>query len=414
MSLIEFFDLSIAAIWAGGQEKLYNLNRVTLCFGNSDYYGGFCCMLFPFVFEAFIWAQDKASLVINLLLNIGIIFCVFVSKSSLDFYILLFIAFVMIVYEHKRIKIVLKKMLLLIIMLLFFLFFINVLSSGKLLSLVEISATNSDSFSEENEDIYELQDIIMEENKLIIYGNNSKFSIVCNDNISFYDSEDKMMDVIVNGEELLFNEEEYKNVKLKISYINDTDIIYLEIDMGYKDSVDFYIVNGEFKGVGVNNTIIDDIKGECSDSYFNSMFTGRGYIWRNTLPILKEVIIVGKGTGNFVYNYKQYDYVGLIKTHGTHKVIINRPHNIILQYCVDIGIPGTIFMLIIVIYLMFRAVKLQKQCNQGDNWISQATFFSVLIFWMFSMLNDSMISVTPYMWIFLGVNMATQNNFINE
>ena len=41
MSIIEFLDIKLAILWIGNEDALYEMNRVALSFGNSNYYGAF-------------------------------------------------------------------------------------------------------------------------------------------------------------------------------------------------------------------------------------------------------------------------------------------------------------------------------------------------------------------------------------
>lgn len=66
------------------------------------------------------------------------------------------------------------------------------------------------------------------------------------------------------------------------------NIVYVKIELGYKDTLDFYIINREFKGVGVDAVPIDSISEEYTYNKYDSAFTGRGYILIRTLPKLKK------------------------------------------------------------------------------------------------------------------------------
>lgn len=410
MSVAEFFNLSVALLWVHSRETLENTNRVMLNFGNSNYYGAFCCMLLPFTLELYLWAKDRINRIAGLILNTGLIFCIVVSKSTLDFYLMIAVVIYILICERKQVMKNIKYLIFFAIVLIVSFLLINILSDGRLNKLMGVSALNKDSFVETDNEVYELKKIDMSGNRLTIYGEESSLSIVFDKNIAFYDSDNKMLDFVSSNNKITFSYEEYKNVKITLAHIGGTNKISVEIDLGYKDTLDFYIIEGRFYGVGVNGDGIDNIGKEYTYSRFDSMFTGRGYIWSRTIPKLKEVLLIGKGTGKFIYNYEQYDYVGLVKTHGTHKVIINRPHNIILQYCMDIGIPATLSLICIVIYVLINGFIKRKVNDAETEWLAHSSFISVITFCGYSMLNDSLVILSPYMWIFLGINLAIQFN----
>ena len=180
-------------------------------------------------------------------------------------------------------------------------------------------------------------------------------------------------------------------------------MLYIEVDAGYKETVDFYIDQGKFKGVGADGKAVDDITGRYEKHPMNNLFTGRGYIWINTVSMLDEVIFIGKGAGNFVNVFKQYDYVGLIKSQGNSNIIIDRPHNMFLQYSMDFGMVGTVALFAMIIYVLIGWIRPKRKCNCEENNLMYPAFVSAIAFVAFSMLNDSMIVLSPMMWLCMGL-----------
>lgn len=409
MSVIEFLDVPVAALWTGSVEALAERNRVTLTFGNSNYYGGFCCMLIPFIMELWICSEEKVKKLLLIALNGSLICCVMMSKSTMAVYLMLFIIIGICVYEFKE---MLKQWMYLagfVAITALSAVLLNACSSGKMSELLGVSIGNSDAFDEEEQLIYEVEDIQIEGNRLVIEGQNSSFIMEYGDSIAFYDEAGNVLDIENDEGVIIFAEEVYKAISVAISYNQNVGMLYVEIDAGYKETIDFYIEDGEFKGVGADGSAIDDISGEYKEHILSRMFTGRGYIWLNTVSMLDEVVFIGKGCGNFVYNFKQYDYVGLLKSQGTHNVIIDRPHNMVLQYCVDIGIVGTVALFMLIGYVLMGWIRQRIEHGKDRNVLSVASYIAVAVFMVISLINDSLVILSPYMWILLGVNMSQQN-----
>ncbi len=407
-SLIEFLDISIAVLWLEDEEKLTNMNRVVLSFGNSNYYGGFCCMLLPFIMEMWIYAQKKAQKIMLLMLNAGIVCCVMLSKSTLAVYLMVLIVMAVCMYELKYIIKQWMYGLGLVVTVVLMTLTLNIMSEGKMMELVGISVGNQDAFTEDEYDIYEIKDIQLCGNRVIIKGTDTSFVMEYAENFTFYDEDGNILDIDNKDGIVKFTEEPYDAISVGVYYNENINALYVEIDAGYKDTIDFYISSGKFKGVGADGNPVDDIGGQYEESRLDSMFTGRGYVWRNTLSMLDDVIFIGKGNGNFVHNFKQYDYVGLLKSQGTHHVIVDRPHNMILQYCIDIGVLGTTALVALVIYILMGRLKRIRTSERDNAPLSFASIVAVVAFLIFSLLNDSLVVVSPYMWIFLGLNMALQ------
>lgn len=408
MSMMEFFDCSIAAAWVGSIEDLEARNRVVLTFGNSNYYGIFCCMLIPFIMEMWLNEKQIRKKVVLMLVHALLVCCVLMSKSTTVLYLMLMLTAGILLYEYKK----LWKQICLgigwIAIMAVAIGIVNVASSGKLLELAAVSVSNADAFVEEEYRLYEVEDIQLEGKRLVIEGVDSSFIVEYNQVLTFYNEKNQILDIENTDNRITFTEAPYDCINVSLSYQQAVDMLYLEIDAGYKDTIDFYIDDGEFRGVAADGTAIEDIEGVVGREEWYSLFTGRGYIWANTIEMLDEVLFIGKGCSNFVHNFKQYDYVGLLKTQGTHQVIIDRPHSMFLQYCVDIGIVGTIALFAFVAYILVGWIYQMVKNERQENILSIASFFSIVSFMIFAIFNDSIISVSPYLWIFLGINLTFQ------
>lgn len=409
MSLVEFFDLPLATLWINNGESLADKNRVVLSFGNSNYYGTFCCMILTFVVKLWMDADRRINKWAYMLLNTSLICCVFMSKSTMAIVLMIVTMLGAFLYEFKATLKQWKYVIAFVLVFIGEILVINVCSSGKILQLMNIGITNSDAFVEENGDKYIIEDIKLNGNRLVIEGEDSKLVMEYSNQFTFYDEEECILDINSEDDVIRFIEDPYNKIVVMISYDRTVNMMLVEVDAGYKETIDFYIKDGEFKGVGADGKAVDDISGKYTDYKLNNIFTGRGYIWINTVSILDEVIFLGKGFGNYVNVFKQYDYVGLLKSQGTTNVIIDRPHNMFLQYCVDIGVIGTVAMFSMVIYILHNWLKQCIKNGKDRRFLSYSTFAGTLVFLMFSMLNDSMVILSPFMWFILGINLAMQN-----
>lgn len=128
------------------------------------------------------------------------------------------------------------------------------------------------------------------------------------------------------------------------------------LDLGYDDVVDFYIDEGRFWGIGQNGEKLMKVSNTSRfGERFYSLFTGRGYTWINSLPLLLETMLLGKGPGNFTYYFPQNDYTGLLNTHGSHKFVIDKPHNMYLQIWIDLG--GIACLAVIVFFMYYLQIS---------------------------------------------------------
>ena len=132
----------------------------------------------------------------------------------------------------------------------------------------------------------------------------------------------------------------------------------------------------------------------------------------NSLPILKETLLIGKGPGNFAYYFKQFDYVGLLDTHKTVKQVIDKPHNAYIQYAIEVGLPAALAFFGIFAGAIIKAFKvfLKNKNMMQNNEIHVGAMVSIAGFLLYSIINDSMITVTPIACMIAGVLLASCYN----
>lgn len=176
-----------------------------------------------------------------------------------------------------------------------------------------------------------------------------------------------------------------------------TDERMLYVHFGYEGTAQFAMLNG-FRAFAQGTEMTDYITQPAITGFerFYGFATGRGYIWVQSLPILAKCLLLGKGCGNFPFLFRQNEIVGLLNTHGSCKYVIDRPHNMYLQYAISNGVPALILMLILFIWCLIKAFRSR---NVG-------LFAGLLGFMIAALINDSCITVAPVFWFVLGIAVA--------
>ena len=134
---------------------------------------------------------------------------------------------------------------------------------------------------------------------------------------------------------------------------------------------------------------------------FYGFGTGRGYIWIQSLPVMAECLLIGKGCGNFAFHFVQNEMVGLLNTNGSTKYVIDRPHNWYIQSFVSNGLPYLLSMLALFAFVIVRFIGMirAKQLTATD-----AGLFGACVGYMITgIINDSCVTVSPIFWLLLGV-----------
>jgi hypothetical protein len=136
--------------------------------------------------------------------------------------------------------------------------------------------------------------------------------------------------------------------------------------------------------------------------------SGRGYIWSRSLPLLTNTLVKGYGPDTYAIYFPQYDYVGKLKTWGTPKRVVDKPHNLYLQIALNTGIISLIAVVILFGVYFFSSVRIYW--NENKNNIYMIVGLGVLIalsgYLVTAFFNDSVISVAPVFWVLLGLGIS--------
>ncbi len=168
-------------------------------------------------------------------------------------------------------------------------------------------------------------------------------------------------------------------------------------------SGDYYFLNPYGKFVKEDGTEIAD-----AGVFPNKLFSSRGEIWNKTLPILKNYLFIGCGSGLFITAYPQGDYIERMFGSTNYDV---KPHNLYLQYWVEEGLP---FMLLLIVFYVLYYIMIIKgfrrepedDNKRSDRRIALAATLAVTVFLASGIAGDSMIVHSPVFWTFLGLGMA--------
>lgn len=143
-------------------------------------------------------------------------------------------------------------------------------------------------------------------------------------------------------------------------------------------------------------------------------FSGRGYIWSKTLPMLKNTMILGTGPDTYAIAFPQEDYVSLVQN-GCESLMITKPHCMFLQIGEQTGILSLLALLTFYIWYFIKSFLLYRK-RELFTWterIGAAIFVSSIGFMISSLVNDSTIGVSMIFWTLLGIGCAC-NKLVKE
>ena len=228
-----------------------------------------------------------------------------------------------------------------------------------------------------------------------------------------YTRDEELYEILTESvEQLLFYQDEEGRITFPDERYQAVSLLYqtglLTFDLGYDGAVDFYLDEDVFYGIGQQGEKLTEVslKHRFGTSFY-PFFTGRGYVCCLSAALLPETFLCGKGPGNFAFYCTQNDYVGLLNTHGTHYLSMDKPHSLYLQMWIDIGGIAVLAYLALLLFLFlqyFRWKKAkQKNMEKDISGCADWLMVSIVAFIIYSVLNDSLVAVTFLAAIFLGI-----------
>ena len=163
-----------------------------------------------------------------------------------------------------------------------------------------------------------------------------------------------------------------------------------------------------------------DVEQETSPSFgfkgHEKLGSARGYIWSRTLPMLKDTIFIGKGPDNFVAYFPKYDSLAKLWAYGVSKYIIDKPHDLYLQIAYNEGILALIGFLLLTGSYLIQSIKLYafKKSYNKNQVFGMAIMAGIVGYLVAGIFNDSVVSVAPIFWTFLGIGFALNDKLSKE
>jgi len=145
--------------------------------------------------------------------------------------------------------------------------------------------------------------------------------------------------------------------------------------------------------------------------------SGRGYIWSRSLPLLWERPIFGSGPDTYALVFPQHDIIGKLQFLGNPYIIVDKPHNVLLQTGINTGIISLVAMIFIFGWYMITTFisVIGGQSVRETKWmfgLRIAILAGVCGFVVASLNTDSTVSISPVFWLVLGMGVALQRRLV--
>lgn len=206
---------------------------------------------------------------------------------------------------------------------------------------------------------------------------------------------------------IYFDDERYNDITAEI-YIGANNLPYVIEINAAGHNYRFSYENGSY--CYVNNLFkIDPIVTAPSAIFTNydRLFSGRGYIWSRSIPLLKNSLILGTGADSFCFVFPHNDYIARTNA-GYQNKLTTRPHNIYLQAGIQYGVPALICYLFFILMYIVQTFKLCWKADYKNSYycLALGILLGVLGYLIMGLTNDSCVAVAPVAWLILGLGYA--------
>ncbi len=135
--------------------------------------------------------------------------------------------------------------------------------------------------------------------------------------------------------------------------------------------------------------------------------TGRGYIWGETLELVKERPLIGYGSDSLVYNFPHYQLesrAGMLD----ENTIVDKTHNVYLAVLYGTGVFGFLALVIVVVWSTVLVLRSTFQKNIENN-LMLVLGIAFLAYSVQALFNDSIPAITAVAFVFIGVILSNFN-----
>ncbi len=408
-------DLIFPSKYAGHKDSLtlaFGEGRVYASLFNPNYVGVYACILMPLLVVLAFSAKKKGYAIFYIVLLSMVIVCLVGAKSKTAVLTIIPCMLFMLLYFGKNHW---KKMIPIYLVSIIVFIGLNMLQGETSVVSNTVDRVIQDVVEKK---VYELSDITLNDEDYTVTYNGETLRIKYNKdesdtyNIEIVDlngnkvatrtNETKdgyaLEDAKYEGLEFIFGMDSNKHVGFSIKVGDNKFFVF------YSEQDKTYLYTNLY---GRSTKLYSS---ETYDSFVFSLmggFSGRGYIWSKSIPILKETLILGSGPDTYALMFPQYDYVSLIQN-GWKTQLITKPHSMYLQTGIQTGVLSLIAFLVFNLWYIVCCFKLyyKRELSTFTESCGAGIFIATISFMIAGLVNDSTIGVSIIYWALLGIGFA--------
>lgn len=371
--------------------------------GNSNYTGTYAALLIPLSIAAILLEKNFRQRILAMMLLFGAsVFLLFGSLSRAGYISFFMMCPLIVIFLRKNIQKQYKWVIAGVAYAILIFTMMNIASSGVLLQ--EIKSINPFANKMGTDDKLIFYQIGLNKDSVAIETNKWALSIQYRENGFYFEDvagNPIPADFDENNQSFHLTEKPYDHVQARIQQKEGIQWMFLQME---KKEIELVYTGQEMLIVGFNRLLTEISPVETFPLIKNESFaSGRGYIWSRAVPLLKKTIAWGYGPDTFLFVFPQNDITGKLN-YGSIWAVISKPHNWYLQVALGSGVLSLFCLLLFFAWFGFTTVKATWSANVNDEKavLSSCILLSVVSFLITGMFNDSVVSVSPILWMLSG------------
>lgn len=276
--------------------------------------------------------------------------------------------------------------------------------SGGILSQRVASILHTKNEEPAHHELDKIRNIVISDGELVLYSQFTELRVKLRDNtFTFYDTGNHILDLQPTGNKMyMFADEKYDGYRIQAA----ENILNIIKDESF---LLFGIIENQFVPLNPQGRAID-LKPVESFGFtgIERFASARGYIWSRTLPMLKRTIWIGHGTDTFAMYFPQDDFMGKLNFMYDANILIDKPHNMYLQIAVNTGVISLVFFLCLIVSYFISFIKLYKKPDLKNNFENYAILIYSTIsgYLVAGLFTDSTVCTAPVFWVLLGAGVC--------
>ncbi len=390
-----------------GLSSSFGSHRVYMTLFNPNYVGVYVALMLPIMFTQVFWQKELLWKLLSALSLIELMICEFASQSLAGIVGFGVVLIMMIILFRRQLFRKPIFAIVLLVMILSSLIVINTLTNNSIYNKLRYTLQ-----IEKSEQL--LTQMETGENGIILtyrgkqirvaYGANETKNMI----LQIFDQENNLIPTIFNESTNRYQIEDSQLSDLVFELdMSHPGIFHIDVE-GFRYNFTNFTQDGSY--CYLNQYSKPDRMITAPSAFFQgyeSLASGRGYIWSRTLPLLKNYIFIGSGPDTFTMVFPHNDYMN-VRMFENAGAILTKPHSLYLQIGVQTGLVSLIAFLTFIGLYFVSSIRLYTK-GRFDSYYSKvgvSIFVGTAAYMVTGLTNDSSITVAPVFWALIGIGIA--------